>query len=110
MSKVGKAYLEYTHRAWKDGGLLPGTQGIGAQPAPECSTTDLGDYALGSYLWLDIGQRQSGERQSEAMRKLTGQGLYLHDDAGGKRARDARREVVRRGRADGLRRIVCATC
>src|SRR5271166_4476835 len=61
-------------------------------------------------LSLDIGQRQSGERQSEAMRKLTGQGFYLHDDAGGKRARDARPEVVRRGRADGLMRIVCATC
>jgi hypothetical protein len=39
--------------------VLPGTQGIGAQPAPECSTTDLGDYALGGYFPLDIGQRQS---------------------------------------------------
>ena len=71
---------------------------------------DLGDYALGCYLLSDIGQGQPGQRQSETMWKFTGECLYLHDDAGGKRAAAARLEVARRDQAGGLMRIACATC
>jgi len=62
------------------------------------------------HLLLDIGEGESRERGSQTMRKLTGEGLYLHDDAGGKRGRDARPEVAPPGRADAPRRIVCAIC
>ena len=44
------------------------------------------------------------------MRQLTGEGLYLNDDAGGKSGRVARPEVAPPGRADAPRQIVCATC
>jgi hypothetical protein len=44
----------------------------------------LSDDALGGHLLPNIGEGHSGERQPKTMRKLTGEGLYLHDNAGGK--------------------------
>ena len=85
--------------------MLPGTNGIGAEPTPECGAADLGDYAL-----ADIGQGQPRERQPEAMRQFTGERLYLYDDVGGKRGQDGRLEVVLQGPADEPVQIVCATC
>ena len=90
--------------------VLPRTKGIGTQPTPEGRTADLGDDTLSHYLLSDIGKRQPRERQPESMRKLTGEGFYLHDDAGGKRGRDARLAAVRPGPADGRVRSACATC
>ena len=90
--------------------VLPRTQGIGTQPTPECRTADLSDDTLSHHLLADIGQGQPRERQPETMRKLTGEGFYLHDDAGGKTGRDARLELVPRGPVDEPVQIVCATC
>ena len=90
--------------------MLPRTNGVGTEPTPECGAADLGDYALSDHLLADIGQGQPRKRQSEAMRQLTRQGFYLYDDAGGKRRRDARPEVVLPGPADERMQIVCATC
>src|SRR5258708_12543729 len=70
--------------------VLPRTKGIGAQPTPESCPANLGDNTLGYHLLPDIRQRKPSERQPEAMRKLTGEGFYLHADAGGKRGRHAR--------------------
>ena len=97
--------------AWKDPTtVLPGTKGISTQPTPECRATDLGNDALSHCLLPNIGQRQARQRQPQAMGKLTGQSFYLHDDAGGKRGRDARLEVVLQGPADEPVQIACATC
>src|SRR5258708_6734598 len=56
------------------------------------------------------GAGESREWESQTMRKLTSEGLYLHDDAGGKKERAARPEGVPPGRADAPRQIVCAIC
>ena len=92
--------------------VLPRPKGIGIQPAPQGSAADLSHQALRHHLLLDIGDRQSRERESQTMRKFrkfTSEGLYLNDDAGGTRERVARPEVVPPGRADAPRQIVCAT-
>ena len=39
------------------------------------------------------------------MRKFTSEGLYLHDDAGGKRGRAARPEVAPQGRVGGANQL-----
>lgn len=49
---------------------------------------------LRHYLLLDIGDGESREGESQTRRKLTGEGLYWNDDAGGERERAARPEVV----------------
>ena len=90
--------------------MLPRTNGVGTEPTPECGAADLGDYALSDHLLADIGQGQARERQPEAMRQFTGERLYLYDDAGGKRGRAARLEVVLQGPADEPVQIACATC
>ena len=97
--------------AWKDPTtVLPRTKGIGTQPTPECRAADLGNDALSHCLLPNIGQRQARQRQPQAMGKLTGESFSLHDDAGGKRGRDARPEVVPRGPVDEPEQIACATC
>jgi hypothetical protein len=90
--------------------MLPRPKGIGIQPAPQGSAADLSHQALRHYLLLDIGDGESREWESQTMRKLIGEGLYLNDDAGGKTGRDARPEVAPPDRADAPRQIVCATC
>jgi hypothetical protein len=90
--------------------MLPRPKGVCIQPAPQGSAADLSHQALRHYLLLDIGDGESRERESQTMRKLTGEGLYLNDDAGRKRGRDGRTEVAPPGRADASRQIVCATC
>ena len=96
---------------WKDPtAVLPRTQGIGTQPTPEGGAADLGNYALSHCLLANIGQGQPRQRQPQAMGKLTGESFYLHHDAGGKRAPDARLEVVPRGQVDEPEQIAYATC
>ena len=90
--------------------VLPRPKGIRIQPAPQGSAADLSHPALRHHLLLDIGDGESREREPQPMRKLTGEGLYLNDDAGGKRGRAARPEVALPGRADVPRQILCATC
>src|SRR5580693_7731004 len=90
--------------------MLSRPKGVGIQPAPQGSAADLSHQALRHYLLLDIGAGESRAGESQTMRKLTGEGLYLNDDAGGKRGRAARPEVAPQGRADAPRQIVCATC
>src|ERR1700694_3256438 len=87
-----------------------GRKGIRIQPAPQGSAADLRNQALRHHFLLDIGEGESREWESQTMRKFTSEGLYLHDDAGGKRGRAARPEVAPQGRADAPRQIVCATC
>src|ERR1700730_13894310 len=86
------------------------TKGIGIQPSPPGSAADLSPQALRHHHLLDIGDGESRERESQTMRKFTGEGLYLNDDAGGKERGTPRHEVAPPGRADAPRRIVCATC
>ena len=90
--------------------VLPRTKSIRIQPAPQGGAADLSPQALRHHFLLEIGDGQSREREPQTMRKLTSEGLYLHDDAGGKREQAARPEGVPPGRADAPRQIVCAIC
>ena len=58
----------------------------------------------------DFLNRETGQRQSEAVRKLAGQGLNLDDEAGGKSGLYARLEAAPQGQAVWPERIACATC
>jgi hypothetical protein len=91
--------------------VLPRTKGIGIQPTPQGSAVDLSHQALRHHLRLDIGDGESRERESQTMRKFTGEGLYLNDDAGGKRVRDApprgcSSRPGRRAKANRLRHLL----
>ena len=87
-----------------------GQKGIGIQPAPQGSAADLSYQALGHHLLLDIGDGESRERKFQTMRKPTGEGLYLNDDAGGERAgrppRGCSSRPGRRAKANRLRHLL----
>lgn len=89
--------------------MSTGAEGVGVQPAPHRGKADLWDDASCDHLLLDIGTGESGERESETMRKFTGHGLDLGGDAGGN-GRDARLETALRGRTNAPGKIVGATC
>ena len=88
--------------------VLPGAEGIGVQPTPDRSAADPWDDALRHDFLLDICTGESGERESQAMRKLTGNGFDVGGDVGGEIGQDARSEVVPPDRANVPRQIVCA--
>jgi hypothetical protein len=91
--------------------VLPRTKGIRIQPAPQGSAADLCNQALRHHFLLDIGDGESRERESQTMRKITSEGLYSHDDAGGeKRAgrppRGCSSRPGRRVKANRLRHLL----
>ena len=90
--------------------MLPGTKGIIAEPPPQCGTADLGDQTLRNHMLSDLLDRETGQRKSEVMGKLAGQGLNLNDESGGKSGLYARLEAAPQGQAVGPERIACATC
>ena len=66
--------------------MLPGAKGIAAEPAPQSSAADLSDQALGNNVLADFLDREPGQWEPEAMRKLAGERLNLNDETGEKRA------------------------
>lgn len=91
--------------------MLPRPKGIGIQPGPQGSAADLSHQALRHYLLLDIGDGESREWESQTMRKLTGEGLYLNDDAGGENRagrppRGCSSRPGRRAKANRLRHLL----
>ena len=51
--------------------MLPGTQRIAAQPAPQSGTADLRDQSLSDNMPAEFCERQPGSGQSETMRKAS---------------------------------------
>src|SRR5271157_921755 len=90
--------------------MAPRTQRIPVEPAPDGGSADLGDPSLRQHFLPDVLHGEPGQRQSAAMRQLTGEGFDLDDEAGGKSGPCARPVVDLRGRADGRERIVYAIC
>lgn len=90
--------------------MLPGPKGITAEPAPQCGAADLGDQALRNHMLADLLDRETGQRKSEAVRKLAGQCFNLNDETGGKSGLYARLEAAPQGQGVGPERIACATC
>ncbi len=90
--------------------MLPGAKGIAAEPSPQSGATDLSDQALRDDVLADFLNREPGQWEPEAMRKLTGERLNLNDETGGKSGRYARLEAAPQGQAIGQGRIAYAIC
>jgi len=90
--------------------MLPGAEGIAAEPAPQGGAADLGDETLRNHVPPDLVDRETGQRKPEAVRKFTGKRLNLDDEAGGKSGLYARLEAAPPGQAVWQGQIACATC
>ena len=90
--------------------MLPGAEGIAAEPAPQGGAADLGDETLRNHVLPDLVDRETGQRKPEAVREFTGKGLNLDDEARGKSGLYARLEAAPPGQAVGQGQIACATC
>ena len=90
--------------------MFPGTKGIAAEPAPQSSTADLSDQALGNNVLADFLHREPRQGEAEGVRKLAGKCLNLNDETGGKSGPYARLEAAPQGHAIGQRRIAYAIC
>jgi hypothetical protein len=90
--------------------MLPGAKGIGTEPAPQGSSTDLCDEALSNHMLPDLLNGKARQRKPEAVREFTGKRLNLDDETGGKSGLYARREAPPQGQAYERERISSATC
>ncbi len=52
--------------------MLPGAEGIAAEPAPQGGAADLGDETLRNHVLPDLVDRETGQRKPEAVREFTG--------------------------------------
>lgn len=90
--------------------MLPGAEGIAAEPAPQGGAADLGDESLRNHVLPDLVDGEAGQGKPEAVRKFTSKGLNLDDEAGGKSGLYARLEAAPQGQAVWQAQIACATC
>src|ERR1051325_10518518 len=90
--------------------MLPGAKGIGTEPAPQGSSTDLRDEALSNHMLPDLLNGKARQRKPEAVREFTGKRLNLDDETGGKSGLYARREAPPQGQAYERERISSAIC
>ncbi len=90
--------------------MLPRTEGIAAEPAPQGGAADFRNDALRNDVLTDLLNREARQRKSEAVREFTGQRFNLDDEAGGKSGLYARREAAPPGQATAQGQIACATC
>ena len=106
----GSGFAGEVRISWKDpASMFPGAKGIAAEPAPQSSAADLSDQALRNNVLADFLDREPGQWEPEAMRKLAGECLDLHDETGGKSGPYARHEAAPQGQAIGQVRIAYAT-
>jgi hypothetical protein len=75
--------------------ITPSSNGVLAEPAPDGGSADLRYQPLSENFLPDVGNREAREGQVLAMRQLTSESFYLHDETGGKSGPD---------------RSACATC
>lgn len=74
--------------------IAPGTKGVAAEPAPDGGSANVCNQPLGDHLLTNILCGEPGQGEAQAMRQLTGEGLYLNDETGGKNGQDARPGVA----------------
>ena len=90
--------------------MSPRPEGIPTEPTPQGGTADFSDQALRNDVLPDLLDLETGQRKSECVGKLAGEGLNLNDEAGGKSGLSARLEAAPQGPACGRGRIASATC
>jgi len=86
----------------------PGTDGVGAEPAPDRRAANGSNQAATLGLSGNVGAAESRERQSTLLGRLAGQCLNIDDDLRGENRAVARAVVDPRYRPDVPRRNVCA--
>jgi hypothetical protein len=64
--------------------ITPRSNGVLAEPAPDRGAADLGYQPLSENFLPDVGNREARQGQALAIRQLTSEGFYLHDETGGK--------------------------
>ena len=107
----GSGFCGKVRIAGKDpASMFPGAKSIAAEPAPQSSTADLSDQALGNNVLADFLHREPRQGEPEGVRKLAGECLNLNDETGGKSGPYARLEAAPQGQAIGQRRIAYAIC
>ena len=90
--------------------MLPWTESVGAEPAPQGRAADFRDEALRNHVLPDLIDGKPRERKSEAVRKFAGQRLNLNDEAGGKSGLYARPEAELPDQGVEKVQTACATC
>ena len=90
--------------------MLPRAEGIAAEPPPQGGAANLGNQTLSNHVLSDLRDREPRQGKAEAVRKLTGEGFNLNDEAGGKSGPCARPEVAPQGRVVAPDRSACAIC
>ena len=107
----GAGFLDEARVAWKDpGAMTPRAERVATEPSPDGGAADLGDQTLCQHFLADVLHRKPGQRQSQAVWQLTGEGLDLDDETGGKSGLSARLGVAPRGPGGGPERNASATC
>src|SRR5215471_9058566 len=64
--------------------ITPRSNGVLAEPAPDGGSADLRYQPLSENFLPDVGNREAREGQTLAMRQLTSESFYLHDETRGK--------------------------
>src|ERR1017187_1844447 len=64
--------------------MAPRADGVAAEPSPNRGATDIGDPSLLQHLPPDVFYGKPGQRQTQAVRQLTGEGFDADDETGGK--------------------------
>src|SRR5712692_762757 len=90
--------------------VVPGPNGVLAQPSPEGRFADRRHKPAFDHLPPYLGDAQPRERKAKLAGQLASEGLNGGDDAGGKSGPGARRGGAPRGRRLPPRRSACATC
>ena len=109
--KDGSGLVGKVRIARKDpASMLPRSQRITAEPAPQSGAADLCDQALRNHMLPNFLDREPGQGKAERVRKFAGQSLNLNDEAGGKSGLYARPEAEPPGQAVETRQIACAIC
>lgn len=89
--------------------MTPRAERVSAEPAPDGGSADLGNQTLRQHLLPDLRHGEPGQRQSQAVGQLTGEGFNLDDETGGKSGPFARLGVDPQGRGDEPAQTVYAT-
>jgi len=90
--------------------ILPGLDGILAQPSPDGDPTDTGNNTSFQNIPLDFFAAKARQRYTQFRGKLTRQGFNLHNDSGGKTEQGARVWIDRTIQPGAFQKTVCATC
>src|SRR5208283_1495917 len=90
--------------------ILPGLDGIRAQPSPDGDPTDTGDNSTFHNIPFNFFTAKARQRYAQFRGEFTSQRFNCHHDSGGKIEQGARVWIGRTTQPGAFRKTVCATC